>query len=133
MTVARVAFRKQDLNGDWLIGLEMNRTQMFSSSADFLLEPTVIYKEKPTANDESVKAFFVGAYCLEQEFLLKRKIKLEKLPAIGDAVCFPNTAGYMMHFFESEAHLFDLAENLVFNDAGSNKFMTDKEYAEQHK
>lgn len=133
MTIARVAFRKQDFNGDWLIGLEMNRTQMFSSSADFLLEPTVIYKEKPTAKNDSIKAFFVGAYCLEQEFLLKRKIKLEKLPEIGDAVCFPNTAGYMMHFFESEAHLFDLAENLIFEESATNKFITDKEFAEKYK
>ncbi len=121
------------MNGDWLIGLEMNRTQMFSSSADFLLEPKMIYKEKPNSKDDSIKAFFVGAYCLEQEFLLKRKIKLEKLPAIGDAVCFPNTAGYMMHFFESEAHLFDLAQNLVFVESQTNKFIKDEEYAEQYK
>lgn len=132
MTVARVAFRKQDMNGDWLIGLEMNRTQMFSSSADFLLEPTLIYKQKPNPTNNEIQAYFVGAYCLEQEFLLKRKIRLEKLPDIGDIVCFPNTAGYMMHFFESEAHLFNLAENLIFDDSAS-KFVTDKKYAEGQK
>ncbi len=128
MTAARVAFRKRDLNGDWLIGLEMNRTQMFSSSADFLLEPTIIYKEKPTSEDTEVSAFFVGAYCLEQEFLLKRKIELEKVPAVGDIVCFPNTAGYMMHFFESEAHLFDLAQNLIYS-ASKGKFIPDEIYS----
>lgn len=132
MTVARVAFRKQDLRGDWLIGLEMNRTQMFSSSADFLLEPTVIFKDKPTSSDQETQVYFVGAYCLEQEFLLKRKIKLDKIPAIGSIVCFPNTAGYMMHFFESEAHLFDLAQNLIYDNSQS-EFIPDAEYAGNNK
>jgi hypothetical protein len=29
----------------------------------------------------------------------------------------------MMHFFESEAYLFDLAENLTFDDLGTNQFI----------
>ena len=47
-----------------------------------------------------------------EEYCLKRKIKFPNFPAIGDIVCFINTAGYMMHFYESQAHLFDLARNL---------------------
>ncbi len=112
VTLARVAFRKWDSNGDLLIGLEMNRTQMFSSSADFLLDPFVLHQH-PDPNATPTAGYFVGAYCLEQDLLLKRKINLEQVPAVGDIVCFPNTAGYMMHFFESEAHLFELATNLV--------------------
>lgn len=114
VTAARVAFRKWDNNGELLVGLEMNRTQMFSSSADFLLDPIVIPTMPASAeNTNATSAYFVGAYCLEQDLLLKRKIALERVPEIGDVVCFPNTAGYMMHFFESEAHLFELATNLV--------------------
>ena len=60
-----------------------------------------------------VAAYFVGAYCLEQDVILQRKINLPAVPEIGDLVCFFNTAGYMMHFYESEAHLFDLATNLI--------------------
>jgi len=116
MTVAKVAFRKQDANDEWLVGLEMNMTQMYSSSADFLLDPFVIHQEqKPATEREDVGVYFTGAYCLERDVLLKRKIQLTQVPDIGDLVIFVNTAGYMMHFFESEAHLFELANNVVFH------------------
>lgn len=117
VTVATVIFRKNDSEGNLLIGLEMNRTQLRSSSADFLLDPIHL---PANDSDESVQGicygYLVGSYCLEQELILKRKIKFERFPQIGDLIVFPNTAGYMMHFFESEAHLFELAKN-VFYDA----------------
>ena len=115
MTLARVAHRKQDAKGLWLVGLEMNMSQMMSSSEDFLLDPYVMYADKSDSN-APVDVFFTGAYCLERDVLLKRKISLPQLPSIGDFVAFVNTAGYMMHFFETEAHLFDLSQNLSFSD-----------------
>ncbi|GAB3011203.1 Y4yA family PLP-dependent enzyme [Cyclobacterium sediminis] len=114
MTLAKVAHRKQDAKGKWLVGLEMNMSQMMSSSEDFLLDPYVMYAGKSESN-APVDVFFTGAYCLERDVLLKRKISLPQLPAIGDYVAFVNTAGYMMHFFETEAHLFELSQNLSFS------------------
>lgn len=111
-TVAKVAFRKKDSEGRLLVGLEMNRTQLRSSSADFLVDPIHLPKQKNEDSDEPCYAYLVGSYCLEQELILKRKIKLQKYPDIGDLILFPNTAGYMMHFYESEAHLFELAKNI---------------------
>ena len=116
MTLAKVAHRKQDARGQWLGGLEMNMSQMMSSSEDFLLDPYVMYADKAESN-EPADVFFTGAYCLERDVLLKRKISLPQLPAIGDFVAFVNTAGYMMHFFETEAHLFELSRNLSFSSA----------------
>ncbi len=118
MTVAKVIHRKKDAKGQWLVGLEMNMSQMMSSSADFLLDPFVLYNSEVEKN-ENVDVFFTGAYCLERDVLLKRKITLPRLPAIGEYVAFVNTAGYMMHFFETEAHLFELSSNLMFT--GSNE------------
>lgn len=117
MTVASVAFRKYDTEGNLLVGLEMNRTQLRSSSADFLLDPIHLTAETEDTlgAQEPHYGYLVGAYCLEQELILKRKIKFLRFPQVGDIVVFPNTAGYMMHFFESEAHLFELAKNLVFD------------------
>lgn len=116
MTVARVAHRKKDAKGQWLVGLEMNMSQMMSSSEDFLLDPYLIYTDN-NSEDAEVEVFFTGAYCLERDVLLKRKISLPRLPQIGDHVAFVNTAGYMMHFFETEAHLFNLSANLSFSDS----------------
>lgn len=39
MTVARIEFCKQSANGDWLIGLSMNRTQCRTGSDDLLVDP----------------------------------------------------------------------------------------------
>jgi diaminopimelate decarboxylase len=126
ITLAKVAFRKRDMEGRHLVGLEMNRTQMFSSSADFLLDPIFIPKTpKPVAPCE---VYLVGAYCLEQELILKRKISLPQFPEVGDIICFVNTAGYMMHFYESQAHLFELAENLVVNKNGDWEAIPDEDF-----
>tara|TARA_R110002051_G_scaffold48308_1_gene95231 strand:+ start:600 stop:1085 length:486 start_codon:yes stop_codon:yes gene_type:complete len=118
MTVAKVIHRKKDAKGQWLVGLEMNMSQMKSSSADFLFDPYMLYNSE-VEEDESVDLFFTGAYCLERDLLLKRKTTLPRLPEIGEYVAFVNTAGYMMHFFETEAHLFELSTNLIFT--GSNE------------
>lgn len=126
ITIAKVAFRKKDSHGRLLVGLEMNRTQMFSSSADFLLDP--IFLPQNTIENSPCEVYFVGAYCLEQELLLKRKISLNQHPQVGDLVCFVNTAGYMMHFYESEAHLFDLAKNLVVEKSDSWKVTLDGDF-----
>ena len=122
MTMAKVVHRKKDAKGQCLIGLEMNMSQMMSSSADFMLDPFVMYAdldEDQTEND-SVDVYFTGAYCLERDVLLKRKVSLPKLPEIGDVVVFVNTAGYMMHFFETQAHLFELAPNLVYTEKSNS-------------
>ena len=111
ITMARVAHRKVDARGNHLIGLEMNMSQLKSSSADFLLDPFVSYHNED-ATQQPIEAYFTGAYCLEQDVILKRKVALKQLPSIGDVVIFVNTAGYMMHFYETEAHLFKQAQNV---------------------
>lgn len=111
-TVAKVAFRKKDSEGRLLVGLEMNRTQLRSSSADFLVDPIHLPKRQRQKTDDPCYAYLVGSYCLEQELILKRKVYLKSYPEIGDLILFPNTAGYLMHFYESEAHLFELAKNI---------------------
>ena len=117
MTLARVVFRKKDMRDRWLVGLEMNMSQLKSSSADFLSDPLTAFI---TAPYHPVELYFTGAYCLEQDIILKRKIALPNLPQIGDIVGFVNTAGYMMHFFETQAHLFELSVNLSIDSSKEN-------------
>ena len=49
---------------------------------------------------------------------------------MGDVLLFVNTAGYMMHFFETEAHLFDLSQNVYTrksqNEMKISDFMADE-------
>jgi diaminopimelate decarboxylase len=126
VTLAKVVFRKHDSNDDLLVGLDMNMTQLMSSSTDFLVDPVILYQNKPKSSDSKFQGYFVGAYCMERDVILKRKIEFLKKPEPGDIVCFINTAGYMMHFLESQAHQFERAVNLVILSGNDHfKFIKD--------
>jgi len=116
ITMAKVIHRKKDMKGNWLVGLEMNRSQLASSSADFLVDPVYIPAKNNVKESTPTPVFFTGGYCLEQDLILQRKIVLPQLPEVGDIICFPNTAGYMMHFYETQSHLFDFTTNLVISE-----------------
>jgi diaminopimelate decarboxylase len=52
---------------------------------------------------------------------------MKKLPEMGDLVCFVNTAGYLMHFYETHSHLLPLSTNLemTVDSAGFPLFKVD--------
>ena len=120
LTVARVAFRKRGPEGDWLIGLEMNRTQCRSAALDFLIDPVLV--PQGTDRSEPGEGFLVGAYCIEAELLTWRRLRIPRGVAVGDLVVFVNTAGYQMHILESASHQIPLARNLI---PGSRGWMLD--------
>ena len=111
--LARVAFVKTRSDGVPLVGLEMNRTQCRTTSDDYLTDP-VLVKRHP--DGEPLEAFLVGAYCIEDEVILRRKIRFPAGVAPGDNVAIPNTAGYFMHILESASHQIPLAKNVVWPD-----------------
>ncbi|WP_300683154.1 alanine racemase [Nocardioides sp.] len=113
MTVARVAFRKQTSDGIGLVGLEMNRTQVRSTSADFLVDPRWVRPRVSGVPGPPTTAFVVGAYCIEEELILRRRLSFPDGVAVGDLAVFPNTGGYLMHILESASHQLPLARNLV--------------------
>ena len=74
ITIARVEFRKRSANGDWLIGLAMNRTQCRTGSDDFLVDPILIPCGESTAEIGSMTGYLVGAYCTEAELITLRRL-----------------------------------------------------------
>lgn len=123
LTIAKVVFRKQHRNGDWFIGLSMNRTQCRTSSDDFLVDPLLI--PQGGGSREAIEGFLVGAYCTESELLSLRKLRFPSGVCVGDLVAFPNTAGYFMHFLESRSHQFPLAKNVVYCGNSNSPFDLD--------
>ena len=122
MTVARVEFRRDcppsvNAREGTLVGLAMNRTQCRTTSEDFLVDP-ILVPQGVGGRSDACEGYLVGAYCMESEFLTKRRLRFDRGVAVGDLVAFPNTAGYMMHFMESRSHQFPLAPNLVRTSAG---------------
>ena len=111
MTLARVIQRTSTSDGIPLVGLEMNRTQCRSTSDDFLVDPLLVRAGGPPS--APMDAFLVGAYCIEAELILRRRLRFPEGVAIGDVIALPNTAGYLMHILESASHQIPLASNLV--------------------
>jgi diaminopimelate decarboxylase len=119
VTIARVAFVKCRSDGVPLVGLEMNRTQLRSTSDDVLTDPLLVRRGRP---GPELDGFLVGAYCIEDEVILKRRLHFPSGVAAGDLVVFVNTAGYLMHILESASHQIPLAANIVHTD---NRFELD--------
>lgn len=110
--LSRVAFTKTRADELPLVGLEMNRTQCRTTSDDYLTDPMLV---KRTETSEEVEAFLVGAYCIEDELILRRKIRFPQGVSAGDIVAIPNAAGYFMHILESASHQIPLAKNMVWD------------------
>ncbi|KAA9393261.1 Y4yA family PLP-dependent enzyme [Kocuria coralli] len=125
LTLSRVAFRKHTSDGIPIVGLEMNRTQCRSTSADFLVDPILVRTGahghgRGTGDHWNAPrgAFLVGAYCIEAELILRRRIVFPQGVAVGDCIALPNTAGYLMHILESASHQIPLAANVVRSQDG---------------
>jgi diaminopimelate decarboxylase len=115
LTLAEVAFTKERSDGMPLLGLHMNRTQCRSTSADFLLDPILVHAAEPRRPREPFSGFLVGAYCIEDELILRRRFEFPFGAAPRDVIAFPNTAGYLMHIVESASHQLPLAVNLQWD------------------
>ncbi|MGP5007669.1 Y4yA family PLP-dependent enzyme [Brachybacterium tyrofermentans] len=120
MTLARVVQRTATSDGIPLVGLEMNRTQCRSTSDDFLVDPVLVRAGvvPPQSASEPLDAFLVGAYCIEAELILRRRLRFPRGVERGDIVALPNTAGYLMHILESASHQIPLASNVVRGQDG---------------
>ena len=124
--LAEVSFLKERSDGLPLIGAAMNRTQCRTAADDILLDPLLV----PTAGGrgavgrEPRTGFVVGAYCIEDEVILRRELNFPEGIAVGDTLAIPNTAGYFMHILESASHQIPLARN-VYLDADGRGWVPD--------
>jgi len=117
MTIARVESVKPHRDGHHFIALSMNTTQCRTGSSDFLVDPLLLPREK-TERPEKCDGYLVGSYCTESELILQRRLTFPVGVCRGDLIAIPNTAGYFMHFKESQSHQFPLALNLVVDSDG---------------
>ncbi|MFO0703990.1 MAG: Y4yA family PLP-dependent enzyme [Patescibacteria group bacterium] len=125
ITVAEVVYTKKDSQGQNIVGLNMNFTQLLSSSVEFGVDPVIIYKDHDSVDEsEPTGVVFVGTYCMDRDTILKRIIRVGKLPKRGDLIVFINTAGYMSHFLATNSHLFNPPKNIFFNEK-TNQFSLD--------
>lgn len=119
LTLARVVFRKRDTDGNLLIGVAMNRTNLRPFRAEFCSDPLLI----PSGGERSPLnegAYIVGCLCGEADVIFKRKLKLPFLPETGDTFVFVNSAGYLAHHMEIGTHGNPLPRNVLFDAASQS-------------
>ncbi|MDN6325402.1 MAG: hypothetical protein L0J70_08355, partial [Corynebacterium sp.] len=123
MILARVAFLKDRSDGVPLVGVEMNRTQCRTTSDDILVDPLLVRQRTPGTGRSGrpergpdAEGFLVGAYCIEDEVIIRRRMRFPEGISTGDTLVVPNTAGYFMHILESASHQIPLARNVVLYD-----------------
>ena len=112
ITLSRVAYTKESTNGELLVGLEMNRSNIHSLNIKNLCEPILIpHHHQNKANMRGL--YYVGNLCLSYDILQYNKVYPDILPEAGDVVAFINTAPYMMDFTESETLMHPVANKVA--------------------
>lgn len=123
INIAKVNFVKENENGDYLVGLDMKRSDLLIGEQEMFVDPILISDSKEESNGKGV--FFIGNLCMENDIIFKRKIFTEKIPQSGDLVVFVNTAGYFMDFEQSHTIKQKIATKVVatFENEKINLYM----------
>ena len=118
ITIAKVNFRKHSEQGETLIGLDINNTNLNSSRLKLMTDPIILHRpgQKRTPADQGV--FYFGNLCLSFDIITYHKTYPEFYPEPGDLVVFGNTAAYHMDFSESEALRHPLARKVAVRRRG---------------
>ena len=127
INIAKVNFVKENENGDYLVGLDMKRSDLLIGEQEMFVDPILISDSKEESNGKGV--FFIGNLCMENDIIFKRKIFIDKIPQSGDLVVFANTAGYFMDFDQSHTIKQKIATKVVANfENGKTIFYMDENY-----
>ena len=123
INIAKVNFVKENENGDYLVGLDMKRSDLLIGEQEMFVDPILISDSKEESNGKGV--FFIGNLCMENDIIFKRKIFTDKIPQSGDLVVFANTAGYFMDFEQSHTIKQKIATKIIvtFENEKINLYM----------
>lgn len=124
LTLATVTFVKQSLKGEWLVGLDMNKSNLSSIEDEMFCDPFVFSRhEQPVEGSLPEQGvYFVGNLCQEHDVIYRHKTFLPRVPRRDDLVVFVNTAAYHMDFNESASIGHPIAKKLVVVETGATTF-----------
>ena len=121
MTLAKVNLNKPSLEGQNLVSLQMNRTNLNSAQLKSMLDPVVICRDDNRDNAEE-GVMYVGNLCLTHDMIQYHKTFPNKKPQAGDVIAFLNTAAYQMDFAESYVLQQKIAEKIAVCEVEPNVF-----------
>lgn len=100
MTIAEIIDIKKSANGENILVMNINRSQLDSFEQEYMLDP-ILVKPLESKETETSDAFLAGNLCLGSDFISKRRVFFKSRPEVGDLLIFTNTASYLMDFAES--------------------------------
>jgi len=118
ITLSRVNFTKTSMQGEPLVMLDMNRTNLNATQLKLMTDPVVLYRnENRKAADQGV--LYVGNLCLTHDMIQYHKTFPNYLPETGDVVAFINTAAYQMDFAETHVLQQRIADKVAVTETES--------------
>jgi diaminopimelate decarboxylase len=118
ITLAKVESVNTSTNGETVVFLGMNRSNLNAIELEFMSDPLII----PASDRELIKAedgiFLSGNLCLPHDFICRRKVFLPHVLGPVDILAFINTAAYHMDFTESETAQHSIAKKIAVNPDG---------------
>jgi len=102
ITVSRVISNKLSSQGEQLVSLDMNRSNLNSSELKLMTDPIVVKSNSFERAPCPEGLYYTGNLCVHNELIQYRKHFSPFIPERGDLVVFINTAPYMMDFVESQ-------------------------------
>ncbi len=109
ITIGRVLYTKQTEMGETVIVCDMNRSNLNAQDTEYMVDPIVVSQKHRSEGS----GFLAGNLCLPHDFLTRRRVYFRYMPDEGDLVIFPNTAGYLMDFAESDTLQQPIAKKLA--------------------
>jgi diaminopimelate decarboxylase len=99
ISIGRVATRKENARGDFLLSLEMNHSNIRSSEQKLLTQPIFLPRGERERDPRGV--YLVGNLCIPNDLIQYQKVYPGSRAERGDLFVFVNTAAYLMDFVES--------------------------------
>ena len=128
ITLARVNLVKPSMEGEPMVMLDMNRTNLNATQLKLMTDPVLIYRDGARrAADKGV--MYAGNLCLTHDMIQYHRTFPDFLPEAGDVVAFINTAAYQMDFAETNVLQQRVAEKIaVVEDGGQFRWFRDDLY-----
>ena len=129
VTVGRVNFSKPSVNGETLVALDMNRSNMHSTHQKLLTDPVILHKDKARCRPCPEGVYYVGNLCVSYDIITYNKTFPTLLPEPGDLVVFANTAPYIMDFIESNTLHQNTGQKVTITQEDDRfRWFTDEKY-----
>jgi diaminopimelate decarboxylase len=129
ISIGRVTHTKKSVQGETLVVLDMNRSNLHATHQKLLTEPFVLYRGERERQVCPEGVYYVGNVCVSYDIIQYNKTFPKYLPQAGDLVAFANTGSYMMDFIESGTLHQNIARKVAATlHEGEFSFADDEKY-----